>query len=179
MEPFIGEIRAFGFDYTPRGWLPCQGQVVSINTYSTLFALLGDRYGGDGRSTFGIPDLRGRVPMGYGTGIGLTPKYMGQMLGVEAVTLTQNEMPVHTHTGSGEVKASNEEATSTEPESKFLCKPSETNIYGDGRTSKAMADDTIHIDISNTGGGQAHYNLQPSLVLNYCIAVEGYWPPRQ
>jgi microcystin-dependent protein len=187
-EPFIGDIRAFGFDFAPVGWLPCQGQLVSINdgAYQALFALLGIRFGGDGRTTFGIPDLRGRVPLGFGSAPGITPKAMGQMLGYEQVTLTENEIPVHTHTATttttANTKVYSEAATSDDPTNNYFGKPSENIYISGGRTAKNMATDAITTEsntiVGNGGSGQAHYNVQPSIVVNFCIAYQGIFSQR-
>ena len=186
-EVFIGTIMGFGFDFAPIGWLPCQGQVVAINQYETLYALLGNNFGGDGRTTFGIPDLRGRVPMGVGSGPGISPKVLGQQLGLEQVTLTVNEMPVHTHAGTisdlkADIKCAGGYGDADSPVGNSIAGRERTQLFSTAAPDKDMKAGSIEISknmtIGNAGGGQAHYNMQPSLVINYCIAWQGLFPPR-
>ena len=167
MEPLIGQIQAFGFNFAPRGWAKCEGQLLPINQNETLFSLLGTTYGGDGRTTFGLPDLRGRVPMHHGNGPGLTPRPMGQKSGEERHTLTIDQMPAHNHSLHGIKKA----GESAGPE------------YGVVRDDYAPSSGTPDVSLGTntampTGGGQSHNNMQPYLVVNYCIALVGLYPSR-
>ena len=164
-SPFLGEIRPFGFNFNPRGWLACQGQILSIAQNPALFALLGTQYGGNGTTTFALPDLRGRVPMGQGAGPGLTNRLMGELGGEENHTLTTGEMPAHSHT----LGVSSTLATNNSPAGGF---PAQTR----GPTYSSSTDSTISGNV--TGGGLAHNNLQPYLVVNYCIAIQGIFPSR-
>ncbi len=171
-EPFIGQIGVFGFSFAPRGWAKCDGQLLSISSSTALFSLLGTTYGGDGRTTFGLPDLRGRTALHQGTGPGLSNRKLGQSAGGETVTLTANSMPTHTHVATlkGSVVAPIGTATPTgmvlAAGNKYLPGNSDTDM---GATS---------ITNANTGGGQAHANMQPYLVINFCIALQGVFPSR-
>lgn len=176
MEPFIGEIRAFGFGKIPQGWVQCIGQVIPVASNQALFSLLGFSFGGDGRTTFGLPDLRGR------TIIGLSAMYpsIGLRAGVETVTLDISELPAHNH----DIRAMEAQGSSLlNNEDDYLAEmytteapPRLLNGYTNATTSNNV---TLHPDsISDTGGGQPHNNMMPYQVLNWCIATTGYYPPR-
>lgn len=164
-EPFVGEIRPFGFQFAPRGWMECNGQLLAISQYQALFSLLGAMYGGDGRTTFGLPDLRGRAAMHVGQ-----THAQGQRGGVENVVLTAAQLPQHTHAA----ECSNVPATQTSPAGKFWAQDANGNVVFNNTGGTTMAPTAIE----NTGGGQPHQNMQPYLVVNYCIAVEGVYPSR-
>ncbi|MBD2867717.1 phage tail protein [Paenibacillus arenilitoris] len=165
-ETFIGDIRLFGFGFTPRGWAPCQGQTLSIQQNQALFAIIGATYGGDGATTFKLPDLRGRAPVHTGNGVTL-----GQSAGEEKHTLTVNEMPTHTHTAM----ASEQSATSYTPVGNTWAPPgNSTNSYSQSPDS-AMSPGAI----AQAGGSAPHSNMQPYLAMNYCICVNGYFPTRE
>ena len=168
-EPFLAEIRIFGFNFPPRGWAQCDGQILPINQNQSLYSLLGTTYGGDGRTTFGLPELRGRVPIHEGQGSGLTNRQLGAGGGVENPVLTVAQMPSHGHTLQGTSSA----ATSTSPEAMV---PATTAVdsYGPAGDPEAMASGAIQ----NAGGGQGHLNMQPYLALNFCIALQGVFPSR-
>jgi len=170
-EAFLGEVRAFGFDFAPRGWARCDGQILPIAPNTALFSLLGTTYGGDGRTTFALPDLRGRVLVHAGAGPGLSPAIVGQRGGAEQVALTASQGPRHSHT----VQAS-ESATTNRPSGAVPGAIASTTVSGyassgDGTTMNASM-------IATSGDGQAHENRQPYLVLNWCIALEGIYPSR-
>ncbi len=176
MDPFIGEIRAFGFNFTPRDWAPCSGQLLQVSQHSALYSLLGTIYGGDGRSSFGVPDLRGRTIVGQGVGPGLTTKVIGRIGGYEQVQLTESQIPSHNH--SPTLNSYADTGTTDSPAGALLGKPeSGEKIYiSGGRTLAPMEPDAI---TSNTiGGSSTHSNMQPYLVLNYCIALQGVFPSR-
>ena len=166
-EPFIGEIRIFGFNFAPRGWALCNGQLLSIAQNTALFSLLGTMYGGNGQTTFGLPDLRGRVPVHFGQGPGLSNYSQGEVAGSETVTLTQNQAPAHSHL----VAASNGAADSTRPAGKVPATGGGYAAAGDGSTMNPAM-------VNSSGGSQPHENIQPYLVLNFCIAVAGIFPSR-
>ena len=171
MDVFIGMIAAFGFNFAPKGWALCNGQLMSVSQNSALFSLLGTQYGGDGIQTFGLPDLRSRVAVGQGQGPGLSNYVIGQASGTENVTLLSTEMPQHTHfmTGSGDSAAQNAPAGGS-----LATAVRGTNTYAVGADSLApMASAT-----TPAGGNQPHNNLQPYLAINYCIALEGIYPSR-
>lgn len=172
MEPFIGQVCLFGFDFAPKGWAQCNGQLMSIAQNSALFSLLGTTYGGDGRTTFALPDLRGRVALSQGQGPGLSRYSMGQASGTEAVTLTTSQIPSHNHAGT--LHASNGAANQEEAGGHLLA---EAAIYTDGAANQVM--NPAAVTIGNTGGNQPHENRQPFLVMNYCVALVGVFPSRQ
>lgn len=167
-EPFVGEIRFFSFDFNPRNWARCDGQLLAIVQHQALFSLLGIQFGGDGRTTFALPDLRGRAPRHPG---GDTPQ--GTMAGVEDVSLTLNQLPQHTH----DVRASSAPGSQRNYEGAFFAALSnpEDNLYtSTGSNLQALNPDTV----SSVGGSRSHPNCQPSLVGNFCIAINGIYPPR-
>lgn len=166
-EPFLGQIQCFGFNFAPRGWATCDGQILSIAQNTALFSLLGTMYGGNGQTTFALPDLRGRVSMHFGTGPGLSPYTQGEVSGSEAVTLLQTQIPSHNHL----VNASTAEPTDSVPNGLLL---GSSAIYTGGNPTSVMNPQSIGF----TGGSQPHSNLQPFLVLNWCIALEGIFPSR-
>lgn len=168
MDPFIGEIRCFGFNFAPIGWALCQGQLMSISQNTALFSLLGTMYGGDGRTTFGLPDLRGRTPMGMGQGPGLSQRDQGEQAGTETVTLVQGQLPAHNHS-----VAASSSATAKSPAAALPAYTGDAATYG---TAGDMAMSPTMV--GGGGGGQPHDNLQPYLVLNWCIATEGVFPSR-
>lgn len=163
--PFLGEVRMFGFNFAPRGWAYCNGQIMSIQQNSALFALLSTTYGGDGRTTFGLPDLRGRVPMHTGSGY-----VQGQRAGTENVTLTVNQIPSHTHSvQANKTAGANNQLNAT---GNFWAN-SGNNTFSSNKNS-TMAPGTV----SPAGGSQPHSNLSPLLVVNMCIALQGIFPSR-
>jgi microcystin-dependent protein len=168
-EPFLGEIRMFGFNFAPRGWATCNGQLLPINQNTALFALIGTFYGGNGTSNFALPDLQSSVAIHQGQGAGLSPYLMGQKSGVENVTLTETQMPTHVHS----VTANSAPATSARPSGTVPARAS-ADVYGaapDGTTMNAGM-------IASSGGSQPHTNIQPYLVVNFCIALQGIFPSR-
>ena len=169
--PFIGEIRLFAGTFAPRGWAFCDGQLLAISQNNALFAILGTTYGGDGRTTFGLPDLRGRAPVHFGNGPGLANVSLGQGFGAETATLTANQLPAHSHTLQG----STNPATQSDPTNNVLGSPQGDNIYAAaGGTQVAMHADSI----GNTGGNQSHQNMQPSIGINCIISLTGTFPSR-
>lgn len=168
-DPFIGEIRMFGGNFAPLGWALCHGQIVSISQNDALFALLGTTYGGDGQTTFALPDLRGRAPIHKGAGAGLTPRVIGQALGAESVTLTAAQMPLHSH---DRVASTNAASTASGPGAAPGASAT-TNFYAGGNVDVAMA-----AAVGAAGGGQPHDNMAPYQVLNFIIAMEGIFPSR-
>jgi microcystin-dependent protein len=168
-EPFIGEIRCCGFNFAPTGWAMCNGQLISISQNAALFNLIGTTYGGDGVNTFALPNLQSRVPIHQGSFAGTT-YVMGQVAGVETVTLTTPEMPAHSHP----VTATSNAATLKRPVTNtfYAASSSGNNFYESGTTLTALASNTV----SSVGGGQPHSNIQPYLTFNWCIALEGIFP---
>lgn len=168
-EPFIGQIVGFGGNFAPRGWAFCNGQLLSIAQSTALFSILGTTYGGNGQTTFGLPDLRGRVPVHWGQGPGLSPYTLGQVSGTETVTLISTQMPVHNHA----LLASNEDAGAKNPTGQVLATTT-TSAY-----VATPIDTTMNpASIGAAGGSQPHNNLQPYLAISFIIALEGFFPSR-
>jgi len=161
-EPFLSEIRIMSFVFAPKGWALCNGQLLPINQNQALFSLLGTTYGGDGRVNFALPDLRARVPIHMGSG-----HTLGERGGEQAHTLSIGEIPTHTHV----VKGVDAAADTNAPTNGTLLAQS-NNVYGQALNLLAMAPD----EVGNVGGSQAHLNMQPFLVLSFCIALQGIFP---
>jgi microcystin-dependent protein len=168
-EPFIGEIRILASNYAPQGWAMCRGQLVPINQNMALFSLLGTTFGGNGQTNFGLPNLNGRAPVGYGAGPGLTPRQMGETFGSETVALTAAQMPAHTHNMVGTLHT----ASSSTPANNVLAAGQEL-AYAPPPSSAVLAAQAI----GATGGSQPHDNMQPYLPLTFVIALSGIFPPR-
>jgi microcystin-dependent protein len=165
MEPFLGQLMCVGFNFAPVGWALCDGSLLPISQNTALFSLLGTTYGGDGVTTFGLPDLRGRLPIGAGQGPGLQPYTQGQTAGSEGVTLVGPQLPLHTHP----VACSTEESGSLSPANAvFASHPAGFTASGNAAMGGAM--------LAPSGGSQSHANLQPYIVINWIIATEGIFP---
>ena len=171
-EPFVGEIRMFAGNFAPRSWSLCDGQLLSVSQNDALFSLLGTIYGGDGRTTFGLPDMRGRIPIHAGSGPGLSPRTQGSKGGQEQVTLVVNELPSHSHRW----QASADTAQQSSPQGNV-----NANIVASIDTYRqATPDSTMNgASILSTGGSTAHTNLMPFLCVNFIIALFGIYPSRQ
>lgn len=190
-EPFIGEIKIVAFSYAPRNWAMCDGQLMDINQNPTLFALINSFYGGDGRTTMALPDLRGRMAIHNGSGPGRSLRRLGEFGGFERIVLHEAQMPAHTHSSasnlvsktpvslnSGNTNTPNADNTSV-LSGNVVSGLTPVNIYGDTPTNSL--EPTIvegNVSIGNTGGGQSHENMPPFLALNFIIALEGVFPPR-
>lgn len=162
-QPYVGEIRMFGGNFAPAGWMLCQGQVVPIDQYDTLYNLIGTTYGGDGQSTFALPNLQGRLPMHQGAGF-----VMGQTGGVEQVTLITQQLPVHNHP----MAASLNNATGNTVTGNVVGSVGATQIYREAPAASAMANQACTFD----GGNQPHNNMQPYLCINFIISLFGVYP---
>ena len=171
-EPFVAEIRIFAGNFAPRGWAFCNGQLLPISQNTALFSLIGTTYGGDGRSTTALPDLRGRAPMHPGRGPGLTDRRLGERGGVETVTLSEAQMPGHTHTA----RASNEQGEENDPVNASLAGSVGNNLYTNqvGGPFSSLSSQTHAM----TGGSQPHDNMQPFLAMSFIIALVGLYPSR-
>lgn len=171
MDPFLGEVILFAGNFAPRGWAFCDGQLLSIAQYSALFSLLGTIYGGDGRTSFALPDLRGRTPIHAGNGPGLSNRHLGSKGGQETVTLTINQIPAHSHRINAVSSAGNDAS----PLNNLLA-----NTVGlDREYSNSSPDVQMNsYMVNNSGGGQSHANMQPFLSINYIIALQGIFPSR-
>ncbi|KAB7744118.1 phage tail protein [Nostocoides sp. F2B08] len=169
-DPFIGEIRPFAFTFAPRGWAECNGQLMPISQNTALFALIGTYYGGDGKSTFALPDLQGSAPMGQGQGPGLSTRFVGEVTGSETVTLLTTEIPAHGHS----VTALGPANTNTPAGAAPATAPTVRQYQDEAVGSVALAPNALGM----SGGGQPHSNLQPYATVRYCIALQGIFPPR-
>jgi microcystin-dependent protein len=163
-EPFLSEIRLMSFNYAPKGWAMCNGQLLPINQNQPLFSLLGTTFGGDGRVNFALPDLRGRTPIHVGSG-----HTLGERGGEQAHTLSIAEIPTHVHVANG---TTNPAIANTPPGGSLLGQSSGQFLYGAPSNLVAMAPNSI----GSTGGSQAHLNMQPFLTLTFCIALQGIFP---
>ena len=162
-QPYVGEIRMFGGSFAPNGWRTCDGQLLPISQYDTLFTLIGTTYGGDGQSTFALPNLQGRVPIHFGQG-----HVQGESSGQAAVTLAISQMPVHTHT----LNAVDANGTLGAPQCHLLAQ------FNNGYAAPAQPTTLSPQTVSSTGGSQPHPNMQPYLTISFCIALQGIFPSR-
>ena len=172
-EPFLAEVRIVAFNFAPHGWAFCDGQLLPISQNQSLYSLLGTTYGGDGRTTFALPDLRGRVPIHVGSSNG-SIHLLGQKGGEETHTLNAAEMPQHNHVLQG----TGDPATSAQPAGNLLAQvpTAATPLYSDAAAS--LNETLNNVSVLNVGGGQNHNNMQPTLTLNFCIAMRGLFPSR-
>lgn len=169
-EPFIAEIRIFAGNFAPRSWAFCNGQLLPISQNTALFSLIGTTYGGDGRTTTALPNMKGRAPMHPGRGPGLTQRRLGEFGGIEQVVLTEAQLPAHNHI----LKVSSKNGNSNLPEGKTFANSSipVASVYSSGAPNKNGG------STDNTGGSLPHNNMQPFLTLNYIIAIQGLYPSR-
>ncbi len=170
-DPFVAEIRIFPFNFAPKGWAWCDGQILPLSQNTALFSLLGTTYGGNGKSNFALPDLQGRAPMHPGQGPGLSPHDLGEAGGAETVTLLQSEIPAHSHT----LRARNDQADTPDTAGSALAHPT-TAIYQ--TVTNANLVPMSPQSLPSVGGDQPHNNLQPYLTFYFCIALQGVYPPR-
>jgi microcystin-dependent protein len=169
-EPFVGEIRMFAGNFAPRGWAFCDGQLLAVSQNDALFSLYGTIYGGDGRTTFGLPDLRGRIPLHQGHGPGLSERRLGSKGGAEKVTLTTNQLASHSHSWN----ANTANGTGEAPAGKVLGNPQGMRFWEPANQDVDLASSTI----ANTGGSQPHTNLMPTLCVHFICALVGIYPSR-
>ena len=192
MDPMLAQIMMFGGNFAPRGWAFCDGQLLPISQYTALFSIIGTTYGGDGRTTFALPDLRGRAPIHAGPGLGLTPRRIGDKFGTEDNYLNVLQLPSHNHSASNvnlDLKVSSAAASIAVPTNgASLAAGNETSgsrgattpvqMYNDATPDITLSGTSTPITIGNTGGNQPVNNIQPSLVINYIIALQGIFPSR-
>jgi microcystin-dependent protein len=169
-DPFVAEIRIFPFNFAPKGWAFCDGQILPISQNTALFALLGTVYGGDGKSTFALPNLQGSVPVHPGQGPGLSEYDLGEIGGTESVTLLESEMPFHNHTVMADT---GDPADTTNPGPNVTFAQASAAFY-----QPASNTNLAFQALSIAGGSLPHNNMQPYLTLNFCIALQGVFPPR-
>lgn len=167
-DQFLAEIRIFPFNFPPTGWAFCDGQIMPISQNTALFALLGTTYGGDGKSTFALPNMQGNAPMQPGQGQGLSLRDLGEMSGVESITLLQSEMPLHSHG----LNTTNEDGNNISPQGRYTGRGNA--LYGAPAALVNMGFQAV----APAGGGLPHNNMQPYLTLNFCIALQGIFPQR-
>jgi microcystin-dependent protein len=181
-DPFLAEIRIFPFNFAPKGWAFCAGQILPLSQNTALFSLLGTTYGGDGKSTFALPNLQGSVPIQQGQGAGLSQRFLGESAGEQFVTLLQTEIPAHAHNvvatstiGTAIAANGNQLALASAGASKTSAGNIATFYSSNtNKATTAMSPNTI----APTGGGQPHNNMMPYLGLNFCIALQGVFPAR-
>lgn len=169
-EPFVGEIRMFAGNFAPRSWALCDGQLLSVSSNNALFSLLGTIYGGDGRTTFGLPDMRGRLPIHMGSGPGMTTRPIGQKSGSETVTVIAGELPTHTHA----FQASTEGGADASPQGKVVSNSPGVKMFIEDPPGVSMASSAI----ASAGGSQSHDNVMPFQCVNFIIALSGIFPSR-
>lgn len=167
-QPYVGEIRMFGGNFAPAGWMFCQGQTLAISENETLFQLIGTTYGGDGQSTFNLPDLQGRLPLHMGQGSGLQNYTLAEKAGVENVTLSTNQIPIHNHGFLASLAA----ASSTDPSNQVIAQTSQIHMFTQDVTNRQMNPNAL----TPNGGSQPHENLQPYLCISFIISLFGIFP---
>jgi microcystin-dependent protein len=171
MDPYIAEIRILACNFAPRGWAMCNGQLLPIQQNTALFSLIGTFYGGNGTTTFALPNLQGNVPMHAGSGPGLTPRSLGELGGSSSVTLLTSEMPAHPH----DLKAVSSVSNRTAPQGNSLARANGATPYAPaGPPNTSLSNLALVV----AGSGQPHNNMQPYLTLNFCIALQGVFPAR-
>lgn len=182
MDPFLGQIQPFGFNFNPRGWAFCSGQLLPIASNTALFSLLGTIYGGDGRTTFALPDLRGRVPIHQGNGPGLSSRRIGSKGGTEENFLNVTQIPAHSHSAVGTVQGFFQPplggGSTNNPNAANFAGEGGTNIYSNQPVNVSMASNNVRVTVGNTGGNQGVNDMQPYLTINWCIALVGIFPSR-
>jgi len=172
MDPYIGDIRLFAGSFAPAGWILCNGTLLSISEYDVVFAIIGTTYGGDGVTTFAVPDLRGRLPVGQGNGPGLTPRVLGQSFGSESVTLLSTQIPSHTHT----LMASTAAATASSPAANVFAHSGTDSIYTPLPTTGPQPQTLNAASVQSAGGTQPHDNVMPTTAINYIMCLAGIFP---
>jgi microcystin-dependent protein len=173
-EPFVGEIRMFPTNFAPKGWAMCDGRLLPISQNTALFSLLGTTYGGNGTSTFALPNLEGRAPMHPGDGPGLSAYTLGEQSGQESVTLLQQQIPAHSH----QLLAANTDATSSTPEQQLVASgQGGVKLFGEAPAPGSSVMLATQM-AAPAGGSQPHNNMMPYLTVSFCIALQGIYPPR-
>jgi microcystin-dependent protein len=170
-DPFVAEIRIFPFNFAPKGWAFCDGQILPLSQNTALFSLLGTTYGGDGKSNFALPNMQGNAPMHPGQGPGLSLHDLGETGGSDTVSLLESEIPAHSHTVGAQNVPLGSVVTGG---GNTFTHPANGNLFDTGTTLVAMSDNML----APAGGDQPHNNMQPYLTLNFCIALQGVFPPR-
>jgi microcystin-dependent protein len=177
-SPFVAEITIFAFNFAPKGWALCQGQLLPISQNTALFSLLGTMYGGDGKSTFALPDLRDQTTLSMGQGAGLSQYFQGEQDGAANVTVLTTELPLHNHSFNATIDRGTTAAATNNVLATGAAGPPNQAISGFMYSSAAPNNQLSPLALSFTGSGQPHNNMQPYLALNFCIAMQGVFPPR-
>ena len=180
-SPFIGEVRAYGFNFNPRGWAFCQGQLMSIASNTALFSLLGTTYGGDGRTTFGLPDFQGRAPLGMGQGPGRPDYAWGEKAGAAQATLLTANLPLHAHaiSGSAALPAHGGPGTADTPVNNVPAgSPVSENYSAASAANASLGGTSVNLTVQPAGAGQPFGKMPPYLAINFCIALQGIFPSR-
>lgn len=170
MNPYLGEIRIMAFQFAPKGWALCDGQLLSIQSNTALFSILGTTYGGNGTTTFALPNLQSRIPIHAGQGQGLSPYTQGQVGGFESVTLTTQQLPQHNHN----VNVLGVNAGTNKAANNYLADSTSGNVYTTSAPNATLNPNAL----TNTGNNQPHANIEPYLCVSFCIATQGIFPPR-
>jgi microcystin-dependent protein len=170
-DPFVAEVRIFPFNFPPKGWAFCDGQILPLSQNTALFSLLGTTYGGDGKSNFALPNVQGNCVVHPGQGAGLTLRDLGEEGGSETVTLLQSEIPAHNHIVQGNDLST---ADNNAPGNTLILGIAQSNVYTNAAANNTMSLQTLAV----TGGSLPHNNMMPYLTLNFCIALQGVFPPR-
>lgn len=173
MDPFVAEIRIFPFNFAPKGWAFCDGQILPLSQNTALFSLLGTTYGGDGKSNFALPNMQGNAPMHPGQGPGLSPHDLGETGGSDTVTLIESEIPSHSHS----LMSSTTNSSKPSPGGNVLARVTGASPYVAGTPAPPLVQFSSNA-LAPAGGDQPHNNMQPYLTLNFCIALQGVFPPR-
>jgi len=176
IDPFVAQIALYPYNFAPTGWAQCNGQLLPISQNTALFSLVGTFYGGDGKSTFALPDLQGRCPIHTGQGQGLSERFLGEQGGSDSVTLLVSEIPFHAHTVQAALKTGGTAETAN-PINNYPAVAT-ANLYSDAPGSDSMTTLNVDVQIQPTGGSLPHNNMQPYLTINYCIALQGVFPQR-
>jgi microcystin-dependent protein len=174
MDPFLAEIRVFGFNFAPRGWAECDGQLLPISQNTALFSLLGTNFGGDGKSTFGLPNFQGSAAIAQGQGPGLSPYFVGEEGGVPGVNLLQSEIPIHTHPAKATAEPAEVQAPGPD---RTLARSTPGNAYQSNTTTSLVPMNFQSTSIQ--GSSLPHNNMPPAMPLVFCIALQGVYPPRE
>ena len=174
-DPFVAEVRVFGFNFAPRGWAQCNGQLLPLSQNTALFSLLGTTYGGDGKSTFALPDMQGNAAMHPGQGQGLSLRDLGEVGGSQNVTLLQSEIPFHTHNMMAFTQVPGDLFGPTAQSNAVLARSNNGAVYN---TNTSGAVQLSPQALAPAGNSSPHNNMQPYLTLNFCIALQGVFPPR-
>jgi len=169
-QPYVGEIRMFGGNFAPAGWMLCDGQLLPISENETLFQLIGTTYGGDGESTFALPNLQSRIPIHMGQGAGLTNRTLAEAAGVESVTLTTQQIPIHTHA----VLASQTKGTDNLPSNNVMASQAPVTVFKPSAVAPGLAMNAA--SVTPAGGNQPHDNMHPFLCINFIISLYGLFP---